>query len=257
MTLEQLIKLSLQYLEVDADINVTEYSIEDIKNNDTFSEYVNNIETSVYSAISRYTASLVLPIQEIELKSKVTVLEFSELEVKNDDTHIVRTIKTKEKIFTRIKEVYCLDNNSNVIHNIPFTLIGSKLILKTYKDNYTYFVVYYPNVMYLENYRDETETKYDVELSNLRVKDSVLGYIYVSIPDVMAINTKYMTYSELKMEDNASVANINKNYFESYLSECMNDAQTQNYQEELIGIDFGDRYGNHEEDNNSIFGGDD
>lgn len=243
MKLEKLIQLTLQYLEVDSELNATEYSIKDLKENDTFAEYLNNIEHTIYTGIARLAESEILPIQEIQLSSAVTNLKFTSLTVKNDDTHSERTVTTSEKIFTRIKEVYALDGNSKVIHNIPYTLIGAKLIISNFISGYTYFVVYYPNVMYLDAYRDNSETMYDVELSNLKVTDSVLGNVYVNIPDAMAINIKYMAYSDIKLEDNPSIANINKNYFESYISECKNNAQTQNYQDEIIGIDYGDIYG--------------
>lgn len=243
MKLEKLIQLTLQYLEVDSELNTSEYSINDLKQNDTFSEYLNNIEHTIYTGISRLAESEILPIQEIQLAQQVTSLKFTSLTVKNSDAHSSRTINTSEKIFTRIKEVYALDSNSRVIHNVPYTLIGAKLIISYFNSDYTYFVVYHPNVMYLDNYIDLDETIYDVELSNLKVTDSVLGNVYVDIPDAMAINLKYMVYSDIKLEDNPSIANINKNYFESYISECKNNAQTQNYQVEVNGIDYGDRYG--------------
>ena len=268
MTIEKLIQLSLQYLEVDSELNTTEIRIDELKENDTFSEYINNIETSIYMGISRYASSLVLPIQELELKQKVTMLNFTNAYVKNAETHLPRDLNTKEKIFTRIKEVYALDEEFNVIHNLPYTLIGTKLILKHYEPNYKYYVVYYPNVMYLDNYRDKDQDVYDIDLSYLKIVDEILGEVYVVIPDEMAINLKYMIYSEIKMEDNPSIANINKNYFETYLNECKNDAQSQHYQEEIVGIDYGDRYGEEGKEeatsevvgirnSNYLFGGDD
>lgn len=255
MTFETLIKLSLQYLEVDADMNTSEYNIEDLLANDTFAEYIKNIENSVYSGIARYVSSNVLPIQEIELQQKVTVLELGNITIQNDSDNSVRSLTVKERIFNKVKEVYCLDENSNVIHNVPYTLIGSKLILKEYRDNYTYYVVYYPNVMYIENYRDDTQTKYDIELSMLKVVDSVLGNVYVSIPDTMAINIKYMIYSEAKLEENASVSITNKNMFESYLQECKNQVETFNYQTEYRGVEYEDSYADDIPSVSDIFDG--
>lgn len=250
MTVETLIKLSLQYLEVDSDMNTSEITdIDDIKASDTFTEYLNNVETAIYSGISRYAASLVLPLQEIKLDNKVTILEFNNPTVKNGDNNTIRTINTKEKIFKRIKEVYALDENSNVKHNIKYTLIGSKLIITDFKSDYNYYVVYHPNVLYFDNYRDNSQTKYDVELSYMKLTDPTLGAIYVNIPDEMAINIKYMVYSELKQEDYTAIANANRNYFEAYLDAEINNAQTQNYQEEINGIDYGDRYGKSEDGN--------
>ena len=251
MKLKQLIALSLQYLESDAEINSSEYDVEDLINNDVFGEYIKNIESPIYSAIARYTSSLILPIQEIELKNKMTKLEFTRITVKNDEDNSERILNVKEKIFKKIKEVYALDSDYKIVHNVPYVLIGSKLIITNFNSNYTYFAVYFPNVMYLDNYRDNSQDIYDVDLAYLKVVDDNLGEVYVNIPDEMAINIKYMVYSELKMEDFAALANNNKNYFEAYLAQCKNDAQTQNYQDELIGIDYGDRYGYKENNNDS------
>lgn len=255
MTVETLIKLALQYLEVDSDINTSEYELEDIKASDTFTEYLNNVETAIYSGISRYAASLVLPLQEIKLNNKVTILEFNNPTVLNDETHTSRTIKTKEKIFKKIKEVYALTDTARVIHNVEYTLIGSKIIINNFREDYNYYVVYHPNVMYFDNYRDNTETKYDVELSYMKLTDSALGEVYVNIPDEMAINIKYLVYAELKLEDYTSVANANRNYFEAYLDAEINNAQTQNYQDEINGIDYGDIYGYQENNNNNCSNG--
>lgn len=258
MKLKQLIALSLQYLESDSEtlINSSTFDAKSYADDDVFGEYIKNIESPIYSAIARYTSSLILPVQEIKLKEKVTVLEFTRITVKNAEDNFERPLNVKEKIFKKIKEVYALDSNYKIIHNVPYVLIGSKLIITNFNSNYTYFAVYFPNVMYLDNYRDNSQDIYDVDLAYLKVVDDKLGEVYVNIPDEMAINIKYMVYSELKMEDFAAIANNNKNYFEAYLAQCKNDAQTQNYQDELIGIDYGDRYGYKENNNDDGYGGD-
>ena len=132
MKLEKLIQLTLQYLEVDSELNTTEYSVNDLKKSDTFTEYLNNLEHTIYTGIARLAESEILPIQEIQLSQAATNLKFTSFSVKNDDTHTSRTITTSEKIFRRIKEVYALDTNSKVVHNIPYTLIGSKLIISNF-----------------------------------------------------------------------------------------------------------------------------
>ena len=86
-------------------------------------------------------------------------------------------------------------------------MIGKKVKLKNYNPNYSYYVIYHPAVNDLEIYQKNSETDiYNIELNDLGCTDE------------MAINIKYLVYSELKLEENPNVANINKNYFENYLS---------------------------------------
>ena len=47
MKIEKLVKHCLQYLEQDSDNNVMDLEIEDLLNDETFSEYTNNIESSI------------------------------------------------------------------------------------------------------------------------------------------------------------------------------------------------------------------
>ena len=76
----------------------------------------------------------------------------------------------------------------------------------------------------------------------------------------MAINLKYLVYSDMKLEESASIANANKNYFESYLNE-MQAVQVQNNQVEIITRDWGDTYGDENKGDTvseyySLFGSD-
>ena len=55
----------------------------------------------------------------------------------------------------------------------------------------------------------------------------------------MAINLKYFVYSDLKIEDNPNVANINKNYFESYLDQLKTE-EISYTQSNFETIDWGE-----------------
>ena len=266
MKLSKLEALCLQFLEMDSDTNTANEEdsegISSLQTNDTFSEYLNNFEHSIFIAFSRFSKANILPIQEIELKSKITNLKLTKVSVKNDDADNTKTYTTNQKIFNKIHAVYALDTNEKVIHNVPFTLIGTKLILDNYNSKYSYFCIYHPALMYLDNYADGSQENTDIELSELKVTDEVLGEIVVSIPDDMAIMAKYMVYSEMKLEENASVAIVQKNVFESYI-ENAKTILVERYQGEITGIDYGDYRGNgdNDEKNNTafynIFGGGD
>lgn len=223
MKIEKLTKYCLQYLEQSSDTNVMEESIDDLKNNDEFSEYMNNIEHSIYMGLVRYATSEILPICEMEF-----------------DTPNVYVTTNKEvngkRLFHRIIEVYAIDENDNIVSNIPYYTIGKKVQLKLFKTAYKkYVVIYAPTIFDLEEYlTDEIDSIYDLELTDLNG---------VCVPDEMAINIKYLVFSDMKIEENPSMANYNKNYFENYLAETKAN-QIDNNQVEIIGRDWGDVYGN-------------
>lgn len=223
MTIEKLVKYALQYLEQSSDTSVMDEDIEDLKTNDEFIEYLNNIEHSIYMALTRYATSEILPICEYEFSS-------SNCFVTDDGT-----INGK-RLFHRIEEVYAIDSDGNIINNIKYFIIGKKVQLKEYNEDYTYYVIYHPTIMNLDYYveKNDLESFYDIDLANL---DGQL-----SVPDEMAINIKYLIFSDLKSEENPSLANYNKNYFENYLAETKG-IQVENHQVDVVTRDWGDRYG--------------
>ena len=197
MTLKRLIQYCLQYLEQDSDNVILEDDIEELKANDSYAEYINNIEHSIYMGLTRYATSNVLPLKELELIQR--------------ETKVVSLFNNLPLIH-KIKEVYAEDENGNIINPVYF-YVGSKIKIRDYNSKYKYFLIYHPTINDLNTYLKsrDFDTIYDLELNDLSGE--------VSIPDEMAINLKYFVYSDLKMEDNPNIANINKNYFESYLEQ--------------------------------------
>lgn len=211
MTIERLILLSLQYLEKDSDINVTEMTFADIENNDLFSEYLKNMEHTVQMGLMRLSTSLVLPIQEYEISGEALLTNNRRIDLK---------LATGESIAHKIAHVYKIDNNNNLNGNIAYNIIGSKILVKDkVLPTDTYIVTYHPRMFDLERYRGENEHFYDINLANLTINDTNLGQVKINVPDEMATMIKYFIYSDLKMEDEPKLATINKNYFESYLSD--------------------------------------
>ena len=223
MLYEKLVKYCIQYLEQSSDVDVMNTNINEIKDNDTFSEYFYNIEHSIYMGLARFAESLVLPVIEVEIPQKVFYLT-------TDGT------KSGKRLFHKIKEVYAMDDDDNIITNIDYYVINSKIIIKDYNKDLTYFVIYHPTILTLDNYTSDIKSIYDIDLNNIDGNG-------LCIPDDMAINIKFLVYSELKIEDNPSVANINKNYFESYLDECKQE-DVQNNQVKAKLVEMGDIYGN-------------
>lgn len=224
MTIEKLKKLCLQYLEQDSETDLEEQSIEDLKSNDTFAEYLLNMEHVLYMALSRMATSKILPLQEFEIEKGTNTVHLTEN-------------GSKKPIFHAIKDVYCLDDKGNLGGNVKWTLIGTKLIIHEVNKDYTYYVAYHPSINSLETYLDNEITSIDdIELNDI-------GANHICVPDEMAINIKYLVYSEMKLEENASIANANKNYFENYLS-SMYETQIIRNQVEIEMADWGDIYGN-------------
>lgn len=197
MTLKRLIQYCLQYLEQDGDNVVLEDDIDELKTNDGYAEYINNIEHSIYMGLTRYASSNILPLKELELIQR--------------ETNVVSLFNNLPLIH-KIKEVYAEDEYGNVV-NPTYFYVGNKIKIKYYSPKYKYFLIYHPTINDLDTYvkSKDFDTIYDLELNDLNGE--------VSIPDEMAINLKYFVYSDLKMEDNPNIANINKNYFESYLDQ--------------------------------------
>lgn len=215
MTIEKLAKLCLQFLEQDAETDVMNTSISELQNDDTFSEYLNNMEHSIYMALVRYATSKVLPLQEISF-----VKGTNRLRLVNENG---------KRLFHAVKEVYAEDENGMIISNVPYYVIGDKVILKQVNADYTYNVIYYPTINELSSYTEDFYI-WNIDLDEL------------GVPDEMAINIKYMVFSDMKTEESPSMATQCKNFFESYL-DAMVTTQVMNNQVEYITTDWSDAYG--------------
>lgn len=240
MTIEKLIKYCVQYLEQGSEIDIMSSSISDLKEDDTFSEYITNIEHSIYMALTRYASSNVLILAEemFPKDSNTIILSKTEpLPARNADMTIIKNSKGEivykdvtKMLYHKIKEVYAETQEGKILPSVDYYVIGSKIKIKNYNPNYNYYVLYHPTINDLEFYLSiEDMNIYGIELNKLGVTDE------------MAINIKYFVYSELKLEENANLANVNKNYFETYLS-TLEENQVQNNQTEIINRTSPDSY---------------
>ena len=222
MTIEKLAKYCLQALEQDAETDVMEASLNELESIDTFAEFIKNMEHSIYMGLVRFATSLILPVQEVLIEKGINTLELT----KNTSSGI------KKRYFHKIKEVYATDDNGNIIQtNVSYYVIGNKVVIKNFKNDLNYHIIYHPTINELSDYTTTfNNSVWDIELNDL------------GVPDEMAINIKFLVYSDMKLEENPSVANINKNYFESYLQE-MQTTQVFNVQSEVITNDWSDVYG--------------
>ena len=222
MTIEKLAKYCLQALEQDAETDVMETSITELESIDTFAEYIKNMEHSIYMGLVRFATSLILPVQEILMEKGINTLEMT------------KTLSSgvKKRYFHQIKEVYATDDLGNITKtNVSYYVIGNKVIIKDFDKDLNYHVIYHPTI------NDLSEYKNDINGSIWNIELNELG-----VPDEMAINIKFLVYSDMKLEENPNVANVNKNYFESYLNE-MKTTQVFNVQSEIITNEWGDVYG--------------
>lgn len=215
MKIAKLAQLCLQFLEQDAETNVVVTDIFELQDNDTFAEYLINMEHAIYMGLVRYATSRILPLQEISFEK---------------GTNRLRLVNNAGKrLFHAIKEVYAEKEDGTIISNIPYYVIGDKVILKAMDKDLTYNVIYHPTINELSTYTDETSI-WNIDLEEL------------GVPDEMAINIKYLVYSDMKTEESPNMANQCKNIFESYL-EAMGTNQVVNNQVEYSTIDWGDIYG--------------
>lgn len=270
MTIDKLIKYCLQYLELDTETDVMHTSISELAENDTFVEYMNNIENALFMGLTRYSSSNLLPIKIYEFEEGQHTVELVvEKQIPRREPDGTLKYKTTGEIDYRtvrkplahsIKEVFATDSEGNIYSNIEYYTIGNTVKIKKPRSNYIYNVIYYPAIHDLEfyYYLGEIDVKnkeyylytgedniYDIELNDLGVTDE------------MAINLKYFVYSDLKLEDNPNIANINKNYFETYLAslernqvaynqtELMNRANMDVYSDDSVGYskEWRDVYG--------------
>lgn len=224
MTIEKLVKYCLQYLEQSSDTKVMDKSMADLETNDEFAEYLNNIEHSIYMGLTRYASSEVIPIAEYEFSGQ-------------NNAYITDNDQSNGKrLFHRIFDIFALDNEGNMLNDVEYIVVGKKVMIKNYEDGLTYVVLYHPTIFNFNYYMEKNAlaTYYNIELEDL------------GITDEMAINLKYLVYSDLKMEENASVANTNKNYFENYLEELKAN-QLDNHTNQARTMDWGDKYQNDED----------
>lgn len=210
MTIEKLIKYCLQYLEQGSETDIMRTDINYLLEDDTFAEYTKNIEHSIYMGLTRYASSNLLKIAEYEVSKEdgsiIHLVEEKNVKMTNSSGSTITRKVTKPR-FHKIKEIYAENSKGEIVPSVEYFVIGNKVKIKNFKESYKYYILYYPTIHDLDFYLEsESDSIYNIELSELGVTDE------------MAINLKYHVYSELKLEENPSVANVNKNYFETYLS---------------------------------------
>lgn len=249
MTIERLVKYCLQFLEQDTDTDVMNTDISQLLEDDTFKEYSTNMEHSIYMGLIRYATSRILPLVEKTLKvgtkkpaesDKVYAVRDNQ-EIDRENYQIIETFITYltdtglvngKRIFHSVRSIYAVDLKGNIVTNIKYLLVSNKILIRDYDYRLTYIVVFNPTVLDLRYYNNDI---YKIELT-----DMANG---LSIPDEMAINIKYLVYSDMKIDESHTMANYCKNYFESYLGEMKNE-EIDNNQVNVITTDWGDMYGN-------------
>ena len=190
MLLSKLKQLCLAYLEQDIDTNVMNEELSALEENDVFKEYLNNIDGSIYSAISRLVQAYKLPIKTIKIKNEDFENNFYEL----------------PKDVYQVKEV-SLVTEKGIIGNISYQIIGNELFIPNIIQKSVYIVIYYPRFLYFDDYLeiDEISNINDIDLSKH------------GLPDELAITIRFAVYGDMKSEENPSLAITNRNYFEAVL----------------------------------------
>lgn len=190
MLLSKLKQLCLAYLEQDIDTNVMNEELSALEENDVFKEYLNNIDGSIYSAISRLVQAYKLPIKTIKIKSEDFENNFYEL----------------PKDIYQVKEV-SLVTEKGIIGNISYQIIGNELFIPNIIQKSVYIIIYYPRFLYFDDYLeiDEISNINDIDLAKH------------GLPDELAITIRFAVYGDMKSEENPSLAITNRNYFEAVL----------------------------------------
>lgn len=190
MLLSKLKQLCLAYLEQDIDTNVMNEDLSVLEENDVFKEYLNNIDGSIYSAISRLVQAYKLPIKTMKIKSEDFDNNFYEL----------------DKEVYQIKEISIV-TKQGIIGNITYQVIGNEIFIPNIIENSTYIVIYYPRFLYFDDYLeiDEIDNINDIDLAKH------------GLPDELAITIRFAVYGDMKSEENPSLAVTNRNYFEAVL----------------------------------------
>ena len=190
MKLKTLKKLCLSYLEQD-DTNVMKTEIRVLEQDDVFKEYLNNIDGSIYNAISRLVQSYKLPIMTLPVK-------FDEFE--NNMVRLPQNCYQVKEISLMTKE--------GLYGNIKYQVVGNSVFIPNIVANTMYLIVYYPRFLYFDSYLND-------ELTDINEIDLAEN----GLPDELAITIKYAVFGDMKSEENPNLAVVNRNYFESILSE--------------------------------------
>lgn len=185
-----LVKICLAFLEQDIDTNVMEENIEILKENDVFREYINNIEGSIYNALSRLVQA-----KKIGIQSKIIKKE----ELENG-------LYTIPSNVYQVREVNAITPNG-FNGNIAYQIVGDKLFIIEPKFD-TYLLIYYPRIEYYDTLMEKQGIDYIYDID----------YAKEGIPDEIIITVKYAVYGDMKTDENPGLALNRTNYFESILS---------------------------------------
>ena len=109
MTIEKLIKYCLQYLEQGSETDIMQSTIYELADDDTFAEYMRNIEHSIYMGLTRYASFNALKIAEYEVSKGESIIHLTETKTRPETGKQV-----KKRMFHKIKEIYAENENGDI-----------------------------------------------------------------------------------------------------------------------------------------------
>ena len=237
-TIEDIKRAALQLLGANLSDNLYGQSIPElIEKDDTYAQYLVNMDESINRAIKRMVQKGVLP-------DKTYTLAFSESYEEGIAVNGGNMVVSAEKIiegFRELKRVDFLDSRDMLHQDVDYALLGEEILLKSLRENeryvftYSYAPVKISPIMALSK---EAKKWHDDELSIGNTGEGAYNKNTLDIPDELASIIPKFVFGELYMHDEPSVAMYQGiNPFEAYLSDYKPPESVKNNQiKNIFGV---------------------
>ncbi|MBQ9113906.1 MAG: hypothetical protein IJY05_03180 [Clostridia bacterium] len=237
-TIEDIKRAALQLLGANLSDDIYGQSIPElIEKDDTYAQYLVNMDASINRAIKRMVQKGVLP-------DKTYTLEYAESYQDGIAVNGGDMVVSVEKLidgFRELKRVDFIDRRGNIYQDVDYGVLGDDILLKALQENeryvftYSYAPAQISPIMALS--QQATDWK-NAEIAAKNTGEGAYNKNTLDIPDDLASIIPKFVFGELYMHDEPSVAMYQGiNPFEAYLSDYKPPESVKNNQiKNIFGV---------------------
>ena len=238
-TIEEIKKATLQLLGATLSDDIYGATIPQlIEKDDTYAQYLINMDESINRAIKRMVQKDVLPLKTHRLDYAEEYGDGVSIVGRN----LVVSVDMLIDGYRELKRVDWLDRHGNIIQDVEYGVLGDDILLETLKDgeSYCFIYSYIPlSISPIMALSKEAKAWKDEQVKLGETGEGAYNKNVLDIPDDLASIIPKFVFGELYMHDEPSIAMYQGiNPFEAYLSEYKPSENVNNNKIKNIFVGF-------------------
>lgn len=231
VTIEAVKKESLKLLGATLSDDITSSTIPQlIEKDDTYAQYLVNMDESLNRAIMRIVNAGVLPHKTLSVNYAENYKEGDGISVSGNNMFV-----TMESLAADFYKLVCVDfvaATGNIIRDIDYGVLGEDILLPRLKDGERYIFTYEYAPVRISPFMALSEaatTWRDTEIASGETGEGAYNKNLLGVPDDLASIIPKFVFGELYMGDEPSIAMYQGiNQFEAYLADYKKPTNTNN-----------------------------